>query len=77
MQCQKVLSQSLKNEMSLTVVIGACFGGSFFTEMVLYELKMKVDWYLLYRCLKLTSVCMLIVTCDNINYLAVCTIFEK
>ena len=29
-QCQKVLSQSLKNEMSLTVVIGACFGGSFF-----------------------------------------------
>ena len=29
-QCQKLLSQSLKNEMSLTVVIGACFGGSFF-----------------------------------------------
>ena len=42
------------------------------TEMVLYELKMKVDLYLLYRCLKLTSVCMLRVTCDNINYLAVC-----
>ena len=53
-QCQKVLSQSLKNKMSLTVV------------MVLYELKMKVEWYLLYRCLKLTSVCMLLVTCDNI-----------
>ena len=47
------------------------------TEMVLHELKMKGDWYLLYRCLKLTSVCMLLVTCDNINYLAVCTIFEK
>ena len=39
--------------------------------MVLYELKMKVDWYLIYRCMKLTSVCMLCVTCDNINDLAV------
>ena len=29
-QCQKVLSQSLRNEMSLTVIIGACFDGSFF-----------------------------------------------
>ena len=47
------------------------------TEMVLYQLNMKVHWYLLYRCLKLTSMWMLRVTCDNINYLAVCTIFEK
>ena len=46
-------------------------------KMVLYELKIKVDWYLLYRCLKLTSLRMLLVTCDNINYLGVCTIFEK
>ena len=45
-------------------------------EMVLYELKMKDDWYLIYRCLKLTSVCTLRVTCDNINYLAACTIFK-
>ena len=75
-QCQNVLSQPFKNEMSLTVVIGACFGGFFF-QMVLYELKMKVNWHLFYCCLKLTPVCMLNVTCDNINYLPVCTIFEK
>ena len=42
------------------------------SQMVLYELKKKVDWYLIYRCLKLISVCMLCMTCDNINYLAVC-----
>ena len=28
--CQKVLSQSPQNEMSLAVIIGACSGGSFF-----------------------------------------------
>ena len=47
MQCQKVLSQSLKNEMSLTIVTGpACRFGTVVLsskEMVLYELKMKVD----------------------------------
>ena len=64
----KCLSQSLLGH--ALVVLSS-------TEMVLYALKMKADWYLLYRCLKLTSECMLLVTCDNINYLAVCIIFEK
>ena len=53
-----MLSQSLKNEMSLTVVIRASLVVLSTMEMVLYEIKMKVDWYLLYHCLKLTSVCM-------------------
>ena len=33
-------------------------------EMVLYELKIKVDRYLLYCCLKLISMCMLQCACE-------------
>ena len=36
------------------------------TKMVLYELKMKVDWYLICCCLKSLSMCLLCVTCDDI-----------
>ena len=69
--CQKVLSQSLQNETALTVITGACIGCFSSMEMVLYELKMKVGLSLFEIDINVH------VTCDNIKYLAVCTIFKK